>query len=87
MLPPGFTGTRLRRSASAVHFVIDGAGEIKFDDTTIPFAQHDGIATPNWTWHQFINTSKNDPAFLFTVTDRPILDAFGLYREQAETDH
>jgi gentisate 1,2-dioxygenase len=43
------------------------------------------MAVPNWTWHRLVNASKTEPALLFTVTDRPILDAFGLYREQVET--
>ncbi len=85
MLPPGFEGQRRRRGASAVHFVVSGEGRIEFDDTTLSFSQHDGMAVPNWTWHRFVNASASTPAFLFTVTDRPILDAFGLYREQAET--
>ncbi len=85
MLPPGFSGARRRRSAGAVHFVVSGEGEVAFDDTALPFTRHDGIAVPNWTWHRLTNRSKTEPAFLFTVTDRPIADAFGLYREQTES--
>lgn len=85
MLPPGFSGARRRRSTSAVHFVISGEGEVAFDDTALPFTRHDGIAVPNWTWHRLVNRSRTEPAFLFTVTDRPITDAFGLYREQTES--
>jgi gentisate 1,2-dioxygenase len=84
MLPPGFSGRRRRRGASAVHFVIAGEGRVEFDDTPLDFTRHDGMAVPNWTWHRLVNASKTEPAFLFTVTDKPILDAFGLYREQAE---
>lgn len=84
MLPPGFTGARVRRGSSAVHFVVSGDGRIDFGDEAITFARHDGIAVPNWTWHRLVNTSATEPAYLFTVTDRPILDAFGLYREQVE---
>lgn len=82
MLPPGFSGRRRRRGASAVHFVVSGEGRVEFDDATLDFARHDGMAVPNWSWHRLVNSSKTQPAILFSVTDRPILDAFGLYREQ-----
>jgi 1-hydroxy-2-naphthoate dioxygenase len=84
MLPPGFSGRRRRRGTSAVHFAIGGEGRIEFDSTTLSFTRHDGMAVPNWTWHRLVNASTTEPALLFTVTDRPILDAFGLYREQIE---
>ncbi len=84
LLPPGFSGARRRRAAGAVHFVVAGEGAVVLDDTTLAFSRHDGIAVPNWTWHRLTNTSSREPAVLFTVTDRPIADAFGLYREQIE---
>ncbi len=84
LLPPGFKGRRRRRGTSAVHFVVSGEGRIAFDDCNLDFSRHDGLAVPNWTWHSLVNTSRTDPTLLFTVTDRPILDAFGLYREQVE---
>lgn len=85
LLPPGFSGARRRRSAGAIHFVIAGEGAVVLDDTNLAFSRHDGIAVPNWTWHRLVNASKTDPAIIFTVTDRPIADAFGLYREQIES--
>jgi gentisate 1,2-dioxygenase len=38
---------------------------------------------PSWNWHHFENKSKKDPAIIFSVTDRPVLESLGLFREEA----
>jgi gentisate 1,2-dioxygenase len=35
---------------------------------------------PNWTWHHHANTSAAADAFLFWLSDRPLLESVGLYR-------
>jgi len=42
----------------------------------------DCLFVPSWKWHKHRNTSKKEPAILFSVTDRPVLDHLGLYREE-----
>ena len=84
MLPPGFRGARHRHTSSAVYFVVGGEGATEFDDQTIDWRQHDTLAVPNWAWHRHVNRSSNQPAYLFSVNDIPILRAFGLYREEPE---
>jgi gentisate 1,2-dioxygenase len=37
-------------------------------------------AIPAWTWHQMI--ASDHDLVLFRVTDRPIHDAFGLFRAE-----
>lgn len=44
---------------------------------------NDVAAVPAWTWHQMI--AADDDLSVFRVTDRPIHDAFGLFRAE-ETD-
>ena len=84
-LMPGFQGVRHRHTSSAVYFIIDGEGATEFDDQTIDWRQHDTMAVPNWAWHRHVNRSPDKPAYLFSVNDTPILQAFGLYREEAES--
>jgi gentisate 1,2-dioxygenase len=36
----------------------------------------------SWNWHHFKNTSNNEPAIFFSVTDRPVLESLGLFREE-----
>ncbi len=84
MLPPGFQGTRHRHTSSAVYFVIGGEGSTEFDGQTIDWQRHDTLAIPNWAWHRHVNKSSDEPAYLFSVNDIPILRAFGLYREEPQ---
>lgn len=81
-LPPGFVGEKTRRTSSAIHFVVQGEGRTVFDEQDLAWSKHDAVVAPNWGWHQHINTSPSEPAILFTITDVPILQAFGLYREE-----
>lgn len=53
-------------------------------DAELEWGKHDSFVVPNWTWHRLINSSRLEPAILFSMNDRPILDAFGLYREEKE---
>jgi gentisate 1,2-dioxygenase len=80
-LPPGFVGIPTRRTSSAIHFVVQGEGRTVFDQQELAWTRHDSVAVPNWASHRHINDSKTEPAILFTLSDVPILEAFGLYRE------
>lgn len=83
-LPPGFEGEPVRTTASAVAFVIEGEGCLVEGEREIAWTKHDVLAIPNWTWHRQINRSKRDGAILFVMSDTPILEAFGFYREETE---
>jgi gentisate 1,2-dioxygenase len=83
-LPPGFEGKVLRATSSSIAFVVGGEGRTVFADREIEWRPHDCLAVPNWTWHRHINRSAREPAILFTLSDDPILSAFGFYREEAE---
>ncbi len=86
-LPPGFVGEKTRRTSSAIHFVVQGEGRTVFDDKELAWTKHDSLVAPNWGWHQHINASPSEPAILFTITDVPILQAFGLYREETRASN
>jgi len=84
LLPPGFSGRLRRRSASSITFAIEGEGRLVTDDKELGFSPHDSFAVPNWSWYRLVNQSKTRPALLFSITDQPILETFGLYREENE---
>jgi len=46
----------------------------------------DVIVLPPWALHEHANTSSHDAAILFSIQDRPVLEALGLYREEALTE-
>jgi len=84
LLPPGFSGGVRRRSASSIYFGIEGEGRLVADESELRFGPHDSFAVPNWSWYRLVNESKTKPALLFSITDQPILETFGLYREETE---
>jgi Cupin domain len=52
-------------------------GEQRFD-----WQQGDSFVLPLWQWHSHENNSK-EPAILFSINDRPAIEALGLFREEA----
>jgi ferredoxin-NADP reductase len=42
----------------------------------------DILALPSWALHEHANLSARDDAVLFSIQDRPVLEALGLYREE-----
>ena len=86
VLPPGFEGRIQRRTSSSTAFVIAGEGRVVLTDNELEWGKHDSFVLPNWTWYRLVNASRHESAFLFTMSDRPILDAFGLYREEGENN-
>jgi len=84
VLPPGFEGKPYRSTSSSIALVIEGEGRTIFNDREFEWQKHDGLAITNWSWHRHVNRSKHEPAILFTLSDSPIMSAFGFYREETE---
>ena len=82
---PARTRTRSRReTASSVVVVARGTGTLRCGGLTFALLPNDVAAVPAWTWHQLIAGEAD--LVLLRVTDRPIHDAFGLFRaEEADT--
>lgn len=81
-LPPGFETEARRRTSSAVTFVIRGSGATIFDDRTVEWSARDTFVVPNWSRHRHLNHSAKEPALLFSVSDEPLINMLGLYREE-----
>ena len=82
-LPAGARTRASRETASSVIAVARGTGTLSCGGQTLALRPNDVAAIPAWTWHQMI--AADDDLILFRVTDRPIHDAFGLFRAE-ETD-
>ncbi len=85
LLRPGGVTRPQRTNASAILHVVRGRGTTIVGDQKLEWETGDVLAIPHWTWVHHENRSATEPAFLFSSTDRPILEAFGIYRE--ETGH
>jgi gentisate 1,2-dioxygenase len=71
-----------RHTGSAVYYVAEGRGETMIEGQTFAWSKGDVIAQPAWAQYAHANTSPTDDAILFSISDRPVLEALHLYREE-----
>ena len=78
-------GERLRArrvSGSSVFHVVQGRGRSLIEGKPFDWGKGDILALPSWAQHAHENTGSED-AILFSISDRPVIEALGLYREEA----
>jgi 1-hydroxy-2-naphthoate dioxygenase len=88
MLQPGESTAPHRHTSSSIYHVVQGQGATSVGKTKsatkeLSWGVHDCFFVPAWNWHRFENKSNKEPAILFSVTDRPVLESLGLFREEA----
>jgi gentisate 1,2-dioxygenase len=81
MLRAGFDGATHRHASAAIYHVVEGRGVTVCDGVELHWGPHDSFVVPSWAPHRHVNASADD-AILFSATDRPLLAALGLYREE-----
>lgn len=72
-----------RHVASTVYHVAEGGGYSIVNGQRFDWEEGDTFAVPAWAWHE--HASEQGEAVLFSFSDRPVLQAFGLDREEALT--
>lgn len=87
MLAPGEETRIHRHTSSTIYHVIEGEGVTtvgteKTGGKDLSWGGKDCFFVPSRDWHSHKNTSKNKPAILFSVSDKPVLESLGLYREE-----
>jgi gentisate 1,2-dioxygenase len=87
MLRPGARLEAHRHTGSAVYYVAEGTGETIIDGRRFAWGKGDILVLPSWALHEHANRSTHDAAVLFSIQDRPVLEALGLYQEHAFTDN
>jgi gentisate 1,2-dioxygenase len=83
-LRPGSATQAHRHTSSAIYVAAEGAGRTIINGKSFDWEQGDTVVLPSWCWHSHENRSDSADAVLFSVTDRPVLKALGLYREEAK---
>jgi gentisate 1,2-dioxygenase len=86
MLRPGERLAAHRHTGSAVYCVVQGTGQTIIDGCRFAWSRGDILALPSWALHEHANTSAREEAVLFSIQDRPVVEALGLYREEALAD-
>ena len=83
LLRPGESTMAHRHTGSAVYCVVQGEGATVIDGQRFIWGKGDIIALPAWALHEHGNTSASEDAMLFSIQDTPVLEALGLYYEEA----
>ena len=87
LIPPGVTTKPQRHTSSTIYHVVQGNGVTKVGEKKsvrddLNWGTKDCFFVPSWNWYQFRNNSTKEPAIMFSVTDRPVLESLGLFREE-----
>ena len=69
---------RSRRTATVVYHVVSGSGATLAGERELRWAAGDFVVVPPWTWQQ--HRADDGGAVLFSMSDEPILEAFGVLR-------
>ncbi len=83
LLRPGERTMAHRHTGSAVYYVVQGDGATVIDGQRFVWGKGDIIAMPPWALHEHANGSASEDAVLFSIQDTPVLEALGLYYEEA----
>ena len=86
-LPLNFKGKAHRHVHSCVYYVHKGSGYTIMDGQRFDWEEGDFFALPAWVWHEHVNTSDSEEAYLFSTNDLPIMEVFDFEREEAYTEN
>ena len=87
LLRPGEHTKAHRHTGSAVYHIVKGEGFAIIDGKRFSWSKGDIIALPPWALHEHANTSATEDAVLFSIQDMPVLQALGLYYEEALSEN
>ncbi|MCL6593803.1 MAG: cupin domain-containing protein, partial [Alicyclobacillus sp.] len=86
LLPAGFRGKAHRHVHSTVYCVHRGTGYTVINGVRFDWAPGDFFVIPSWAWHEHVNTGSEE-AYLFSVNDLPIMEAFGFEQVRSYAEH
>ena len=81
LLTPGRTTHAHRHLSTAIYQDFQGTGATVVDGERLEWSKGDIFLIPPWAGHHHENLGNED-ALLFSMDDRPVTAALGLYREQ-----
>lgn len=82
MLRPGEKTRAHRHTSSVVYHAFRGRGRTVIDGEAFAWEQGDTFVVPLWCVHHH-ESHPGGAAYLFSISDRPVMEQLGLYREEA----
>jgi len=83
LLRPGERTKAHRHTGSFLYQVAKGSGHSVIAGQRFDWTERDIFCVPSWAFHEHANASATDDACLFCFHDLPVMNALGLYREEA----
>ena len=83
MLRPGEKSRAHRHTHTTIYHAFRGRGTTVIGGKRFDWEEGDSFVLPLWNWHRHENGSQ-EPAILFSINDRPTMEALGFYREESE---
>jgi gentisate 1,2-dioxygenase len=83
-LRPGGRSPSTRKVGSSVYVVFRGSGTTVIDGEAFEWVPGDIFVTPSWA---AVDHEAEEPADLFAITDRPVLEKLHLFREETLSEH
>jgi gentisate 1,2-dioxygenase len=80
LLPAGFNGEDYRSTDGTIFVCVEGGGTTRLDDMTIEWRPNDVFIVPPWKRYAH---SAGKESVLFSISDRPMQEVLGIWREQA----
>jgi gentisate 1,2-dioxygenase len=85
MLRSGEKTKSHRHTSSTIYHVYRGSGATVIGDRRYEWEKGDSFVIPLWYYHRHENSSK-DAAVFFVMSDKPLMEAIGHYREDAQQE-
>ncbi len=82
MLRAGEVTKTHRHNSSTIYHAFRGSGATFINGEEFHWNQGDCFVVLLWSWHSHQNRAKEE-AILFSMSDRPVIEALRLYREEA----
>lgn len=82
MLQPGQATKAHRHTGNVVYNVAQGNGYSIINGKRFDWQTHDIFCVPSWMWHEHVNLSNSEEAFLFSFNDFPVIESMGVYLEE-----
>ena len=83
LLPAEFTTRPYKSTDGAVYFAVEGHGQTTIGDQLFQWSKNDVFVVPSW--HTVTHHAEAE-SVLFSFSDRPVQQAFGLWREAKHVD-
>jgi gentisate 1,2-dioxygenase len=79
MLPKGFKGKDYRSTDGTIFVCVEGQGSTKVDGQVMEWGPRDVFVIP--PWKRYAHSAK-DESVLFSISDRPMQESLGIWREE-----